>query len=750
MAFPGPPAGPPLFFSDDVMMNNRTCSTFPFTRTLLALSVAALAHPAFAVADPKNSDETMVVQAREDSRFTPGGDQLVPAFLDGQIAHGGRLGMLGEQNAMDVPFNVIGYTSTLMRDQQAHTISDVTANDASVQAVQGYGNYAETYRIRGLKLDGDDMTMSGLAGIVPRQVVDTAMIDRVEIFKGANGLLNGAGASGVGGMINLEPKRAEETPTASVGVDYTSDSQVGGTLDLGRRFGDNNQFGARMNLVHREGEGTTDNDKRRTTMASLGLDYRSDRFRSSLDMGYQKKTFHGGTMGINISGVNFIPELPDNTHNYSQKWGYSNIENEFGMARAEYDLLDNWTAYAALGTQHAHEEGLYSAPKLLNAAGDATAGRLDTNRLTDTWSGMAGLRGDFATGFVSHKVNVGYQALTKKDRIAWKMSSKNPTINIYDTQEVSPPASSNFNGSGGDYSDPLVSGRSRSQGWLLSDTLGFFNDQLLLTAGARYQTVVVRNYNKQTGLQTADAFNGSRWMPTWGLVYKPWESVSLYANHTEALQPGSTAPNTATNYGQSVGIIHSKQNEVGVKTDFGRIGGSLALFEITMPSAFLDANKHYGLDGEQRNRGVELNIFGEPTLGLRLNASASWLNAELSKTKNGTNDGNEAIGIPNFYGVLSAEYDIKPVDGLTATARLNHSGTQYADAANSKKLDSFTTLDLGVRYRMMLNQSQNQLVWRVGVNNVTNENYWSGVDDTGTYLFQGEPRTVKVSMSVDF
>jgi iron complex outermembrane receptor protein len=80
---------------------------------------------------------------------------------------------------------------------------------------------------------------------------------------------------------------------------------VGGTLDLGRRFGDDNQFGARVNLVHREGEGRVDNDKRRTTLASLGLDYRGDRFRSSLDFGYQKKTFHGGTMGVGVADIAF-------------------------------------------------------------------------------------------------------------------------------------------------------------------------------------------------------------------------------------------------------------------------------------------------------------------------------------------------------------------------------------------------------------------------------------------------------------
>jgi iron complex outermembrane receptor protein len=124
----------------------------------------------------------------------------------------------------------------------------------------------------------------------------------------------------------------------------------------------------------------------------------------------------------------------------------------------------------------------------------------------------------------------------------------------------------------------------------LSDTLGVLDDKLLFTAGARHQKVVIRGYNKITGAENAaDGFDGSRWMPTYGVVYKPWEEISLYANHTEALQPGKTAPNTATNYGQSTGIVHSKQNEVGVKADFGRVGGSLALFEIKMPSAILDA-----------------------------------------------------------------------------------------------------------------------------------------------------------------
>lgn len=726
--------------------------------SVLALAISAAVPAAYAAttlnATPKkNQTETMVVQGVDGSDFKPGGEQLVPAYLDGQIAHGGRMGMLGEQNAMDVPFNVIGYTSKLVQDQQAKTIADVVSNDAGVQAVQGYGNFAETYRIRGFKLDGDDMTMGGLSGVVPRQVMDTQMLERIEVFKGANALVNGAASSGVGGMINLEPKRAEDIPTTRVGVDYTSDSQVGGSLDVGRRFGDDNQFGARVNLLHREGEGSVDDDKRRTTMASIGLDYRGDRFRSSLDFGYQKKTFHGSRLGIGIGDIKSIPALPavpDSTKSYSQKWGYSDIENEFGMAKAEYDLTDNWTTYAALGAQHAHEIGTYSAPKLTNINGDAKVGRLDTNRIIDAFSGMGGIRGNFDTGVVSHNVNIGYSAQIHRDATAWRMSNSktNPVVNIYDNHEVNKPANTSF---GGDYFDPLTTARTRTQGWLFSDTLGFFDDSLLFTAAARNQKVVIRNYSNTTGLEnTTSSFSESRWMPTFGVVYKPWQTLALYANHTEALQPGGNAPKDTKNYGESIGIAHSKQDEVGVKIDYQRVGGSLALFQIKKPTGVLNSNGYYGLDGEQRNRGVELNVFGEPTLGLRLNGSTMWIDPEMTKTNGGVYDGKEAIGVSRFYMTLGAEYDIKPIDGLTATAKVNHTGSQYADSANTKKIDSYTTLDLGMRYRMHLNQEQNDLVWRVGVTNVTNENYWSGVDDSGVYLFQGEPRTLKVSVSYDF
>lgn len=104
-------------------------------KTLLALAVAGIAHQAHAAdeSDTRKQVDTMVVEAKKTgSDFKAGGNAQVPAFLEGQVAHGGRLGVLGEQKAMDVPFNVIGYTSKMVEDQQAKTVGEVLRNDAAV------------------------------------------------------------------------------------------------------------------------------------------------------------------------------------------------------------------------------------------------------------------------------------------------------------------------------------------------------------------------------------------------------------------------------------------------------------------------------------------------------------------------------------------------------------------------------------------------------------------------------------------
>lgn len=712
------------------------------------LTLPAFAAPATA---PAKEGDTITISAAPQT-FTSGGNDTVPAYLDGQIANGGRLGILGEQDAMNVPFNVVSFTDKLIQDQQSRTLGDVLNNDAAVQTGYGYGNYSETFVIRGFELSGDDISYGGLYGVLPRQILPMEFADRVELLKGSSAFLNGVppGGTGVGGNVNIEPKRATDTAINRVSVDYTSSSQVGGAVDVGRRFGDNNQWGVRVNAVHREGESAIDDEKRRLTLGSLGLDYRGDRFRSSLDFGMSKTSVHGGRPVVYLGKATKIPDVPSATGNYGQQYASTDMENEFGMLKGEYDVADNWTVYAAAGANHTHEFGKYSSPTLQDNDGNATMSRMTVPYFADSLSSQAGVRGKFDTGFVNHSVNLGVSTLYRKYKTAYTMTAASIRTNIYDPVDYSEPLTNLYKG--GDMSDPLVRNRTRTYGVSLSDTMSVLDDRLQFIAGLRRQNVVVKNYNYDGSENTS--FDEMKVTPAFGLVVKPWEHYSFYANHIEALQAGETAGTTyngsiVSNGGQVSGIETSKQNEVGVKADFGRVAGSLALYEIKKPIGMYRATGEgytYGNYGEVRNRGVELNVFGEPVLGVRVNSSVTWMNPEMTKTQGGTYDGNDAVGVPRYQWVVGGEWDIPGGSGVTATGKVIRSGSQYADEANKLKVDGWTRLDLGVRYAMPVGQST--LTWRANLENVTNEKYWASA--TGGYLTQGDPREFKLSATYDF
>ncbi|MEL4888186.1 TonB-dependent siderophore receptor [Pectobacterium betavasculorum] len=719
---------------------------------LLAEELPTAAQPTTASSASENETrgDTMTVVAKPGNTFRAGGDDLVPAYLDGQIANGGRLGFLGQQNARDVPFNVISYTDKMILSQQAETLADVVKNDASIQTLKGFGNFMETYRIRGFTLDGDDITFGGLYGVMPRQMVSTNMVERVEVFKGASAFVNGVSGSGigsgVGGSINVEPKHATDDPLTRLTVDYESKNKIGSGVDVGRRFGDNDEFGVRVNVLHREGESAIHHQKDRMSMASVGLDYRGDRFRTSLDAGYQHQTVHGGRIAVGTGSATVIPSAPDATLNYGQKWVSTDLETTFGMWRSEYDVADNWTLYSGIGSSRADEYGVYGSPKLTDNNGNATISRMDIPFKRDTFSGLLGIRGQFDTGAVTHKVNIGYSGVYAKSRTAYTMSGNVEPIDIYHPGDISNPPSIYF---GGDMGDPKVRNRVRSAGLSLSDTLSIMDDKVALTAGLRRQEIMVRNYSYE-GIEESDStFNRTKVTPAYGLVVKPWENISLYANHIESLSPGGIAPFNAANKGKVTGIYVAKQNEVGVKFDYERVGGSLALFEIKRPNEYINSQTgNFGIYGERRHRGMELNVFGEPVFGLRLNGSATWIAAQQIKTDGGANDGKDVVGVPRYQLVFGSEYDIKSVEGLTLSGTAIRSGSQYANNSNTMKLKPWTRLDLGARYSMPMND--HTLVWRANVENVTNEKYWSSVNDSGAYLYQGDPRSLKLSMSIDF
>jgi len=714
---------------------------------LLLASGAALAQSAQSIdatqPDPKMA--TVVVTASADASA----QGLPAAYAGGQVARGGRLGLLGNVDIMDTPFNTTNYTLALIQDQQAKSVADVVQNDPSVRVARGFGNYQELYVIRGFPVNSDDLSYNGLYGLLPRQYVASELLERVEVFKGANTFINGVGpgGGGIGGVINLVPKRAPNKDLNQVTLGVESGGQGYGAFDVARRF-DDGRGGIRVNGVRRDGDTAVDREKRELNVISVGLDYRGSNYRLSADLGYQEHKLTNPRPSVTAGAGLALPAVPDGDSNFAQPWTRSNERDTFGTARAEVDLAPNVVAWAALGLRNGEEFNILASPTTTDNRGGINMTRFDNFRKDHNRTGEIGVRGNLVTGPVKHTLSATASWLELKSRNAYALGDfAGWSSNLYNPVDVAAPSNTFF--TGGRMDAPLLTHKAILSSYAVADTLSMLDDSLLVTVGARRQTIKDFSYDYNTGAQNG-AYDQSATTPVAGIVYKPLKNLSVYANYIEALQQGPTASGTdVINQGQIFAPYTSRQKEVGVKFDAGKLGATLALFTTAQPLGFVQ-DRVFGLNGEQRNRGLELSVFGMAAQGVRVLGGLTLLDAEQRRTAGGINAGKDAIGVPETQLNLGTEWDVAQLPGLSLNARAVYTAKQFADAANTQRLPSWTRVDLGANY--LTRFMDRDVTLRARVDNAFDRNYWAsagGYPGYG-YLVLGSPRTFTVSATVDF
>ncbi|MGA6135955.1 TonB-dependent receptor [Acinetobacter dispersus] len=686
-------------------------------------------------------------------------DGLMEAFAGGQVASGGRVGIFGNQKNLDTPFNLTSYTNEYIQSRQAKSVGDVLQADPSVRVARGFGNFQESYYIRGFVLGSDDTAYNGLYSILPRQYIPTELFERVELLKGASAFLNGATPSsgGIGGAINLLPKRAANEPLnrVTVGTDFN-----GGQIanDVSRRFGENQEFGVRVNTAYRGGNTSVDDEKASLGLASIGLDYRGDRLRLSGDMGYSNNRLDATRPNITLSGVTSIPKPIDSSSNYAQKWTYSNEEDVFGSYRAEYDLSDAVTAYAAYGFRHGEESNSLANFTLTNATtGEGTSYRFDNARVDMVNTGEIGVRAKLNTGSVEHNLVLSGSAFQLNSRNAYAMDYANTFAgNIYRPTQYDKPAISSSALIGGQLDQPTLTSRTRLRSLAIGDNLKAFDERLSVMLGARYQQLKQENYNYDTQI-IKSAYDDHKVTPALGLSYKLMPELAIYANYVEALAQGSSATSTEkviTNTGEPLAPYISKQKELGLKYENEKLGATLSYFNTNRQRGMLvkNANETYTFtnQGENLHQGVELQTYGQLTDTLKVLGGVTWLDAKQKDTENGLYDNNEVIGVPEFQANLGADWQLPTEQDISVNGRIIYTGSSYANNANTLKVNDWTRIDLGASYKTQVNQIPTVL--NLTINNVFDKNYWGsvgGYDDAG-YLNAGQPRTFMLSASFDF
>jgi len=663
-------------------------------------------------------------------------------YMNGGVARRGGIGVLGAGDIMDTPFSTTNYTSQLLEDQQARALADAVVNEASVRVQTSTSGFSEDFQIRGFSVASGDVGVNGLYGLSSGNRMPAAMMERVEVLKGPGTLMYGISPGGsIGGNINIVTKRAGDKPVTRVTGTFESKSIFGAHVDVGRRFGDAGEWGVRFNGVYRNGDNTLDDSQVEFGLAALALDYRSSQLRWVVDAYAQREDTDGfrGQSSFRPN-VTRIPDAPS-----GRRAMYPGVEltmrDSTISSRLEYDLAPNLMLYAAAGYHYGASEQDFPSARgqdAIDMAGNLRISNAWYDAATRNKTGEVGARASFEGLGVKHLVTVSASRLEQESGSFFLAAPAGVAVisNIYHPVSLIPMT--------GVRQSPATTSGTELSSVSLTDTLSFFDNRLLVTGGARKQKVVAKNFTP-AGVSTT-SYDESATSPLLGIVVKPMANVSLYTNFTSGLTRGAMAPATSANAGEVFAPYKSKQYEAGVKVEQGKLLSGISVFQIDRPNAVTDpVTTIYSMDGNQRNRGLELSVMGEAVRNLRLMASATFYDAELQKTAGGVNEGNDANGVPKRALSAGLDWDLDAVAGLSFNARAIHTSDIPFNAANTLYLPSWTRLDIGARYRTSV--MGKPVILRASVENVADKAYWLA---NGTFASAAAARTALVSAQFDF
>ncbi len=255
------------------------------------------------------------------------------------------------------------------------------------------------------------------------------------------------------------------------------------------------------------------------------------------------------------------------------------------------------------------------------------------------------------------------------------------------------------------------------------------------------------------------------WLPQFAVTYNPVENLTLYSNYGVMLSLGPQGPFWTDNSSQFQSPFFTRQAEVGAKYEPGqRILITTALFRmrapffypkmITGPDSFcLSGNAGdlcFEQEGRETHEGIEFSAEGKAANWLRLNGSATALNAVSTNTGTPSFDNKQVINVPHLHTTVFADFTVPRVRGLHLMPGWSYTSRKEATRDDAVSVPSYNLINLGARYTP--GGEQGRVTFHIYADNITNKRYWS---DTGasygdTFVWLGAPATVRLDAHYTF
>ncbi|WP_236995664.1 ferric-rhodotorulic acid/ferric-coprogen receptor FhuE [Vreelandella populi] len=646
----------------------------------------------------------------------------------------------------ELPQAISIVTEQRIRDQNLDSIEDVLTNTTGISTrnvdSERVNFSSRGFRINSFQYDGiptlnrDDRWYFGEGRL------NTAIYDRVEVIRGANGLVSGSGNPGA--SVNFVRKRADSRElTGSIAGTLGSWDKQGATVDVttpltasgnvrARFTGGYEEGGAHMDRQDKRrqfGYGVIDADVTDATTLSIGFDYQ-DSHTSSSTWGGLPLWYSDGSETRYSRSFSVAPD-----------WSYSDYESEKIFAEISHRFDNDWQVRVVGAHEKTDMDSKLAYPyvegtlpsRLGSSSVDFYTGWNRGHREVDSVDAQAS--GPFALFGREHELVIGGNYSDQTN------DYENTFIDGFTVDDFN-----NWDGSapneGWPEFTPSEASSTRQKAVYIASRFSLA-DPLTLIVGARYT-----EWDGMTQLsRRSDSQSKYEVTPYGGLVFDFNDTYSAFASYTEIFEPQDYLNADGTYLDPVVG----KNYETGLKAAWlnGLINGSFSVFRIeqdniaaALPMAPGQTETFYTAAEGVVSEGFEVELSGAVTEDLDMTVGYSHFTA---KTEDDTLNINQPRSLFNLF----ASYNVPQKPELTVGGGVNWQSSLFAGNLTTPagipdeyEQDSYTLTNLFGRY-----QFTPELSLQVNVKNLFDEKYYSNVGGYGVY---GEPRSISSTLRYTF
>lgn len=702
-------------------------ATAPFSATL-ALSLSSLTWLPALAADSASTGErpkelpTVTVQ---ESQQSTGG-----AMLKLKLA------------PREIPQSISTIDQQRMQEQNLFSMDEVMAQATGV-TTRPYELLTTAFYVRGFKINSFEMDgVSAQLGGTASSPQDMAVYERVEILRGANGLMHGAGNPSA--TVNLVRKRPQRAFTKSVSLSAGSWNRLRGELDVGGPLTADGRVRGRMVAAYEDRDyfyrvaeqktkllyGIAEVDLTPQTLLTVGAQYQN--IDSVTNMAGVPMAKDGSSLGL--SRKTYLDVA----------WDKFDWETKRAFGSLEQRLESGWTAKLNADYQtadsHLRYAGSYGA--IDPATGDGGRLNVGAYRFESSQRSLDASIGGPVKGWgLRHELLFGanYSRGETEQFQAMPRTAVNVPVNVYRWNPWSVPLPQ-F----GDYQSP--GSTTTTQKSLYGMGRIKLAEPLTLVLGGRTSWWEQKDPAKRFK-------PGQQWTPYGGVIWDFQPDWSWYASYAEVYQPQTMR----TFSGDPLKPVEGRSYETGIKGDIagGRMNLSLALFRVQLENNPQIDPEHPGVGpgafyvsgGKVRSQGFELEATGRITPALSVAVGYTHTQTKYLRDTVARSGTQYSTYTPKHLLRVWSNYQLPWQERRWSIgAGLQMQSENHVNAGAVKlRQGGYATASLRLGYRVNKDWTAS-----VSVNNVFDRIYYQNLFSPQWSNRYGEPRNVMVSLRGSF